>query len=201
MIDVGPVGGTHGGHIVARGHAERAARGPGSVTGRALARAARAPGRAPAARAHAGAIELIGAREHNLKDVDLRVPLGRFVRRHRRQRLGQEHARARGAAARRAQGARPRRRASGRARRVRVPAHQARGRDRPEPDRSHAALGARDLRRRVGRDPQAARADARGARARLRRLALLVQRRRRAAAPTCEGQGALDVEMSFLPDA
>ncbi len=78
MIDVGPVGGHLGGRVVAQGPPGRLLGDPSSVTGRSLAR----PVTLPARRREVGAgafIELRGAREHNLKDVRLRVPAGRLV--------------------------------------------------------------------------------------------------------------------------
>ena len=73
---------------------------PDSITGHFL----RAAAAAPAAAAPRGATKrrrrsrCVGATLHNLKDVDVRLPLGRLVGRHRRVGLGQVHARARRAA-------------------------------------------------------------------------------------------------------
>jgi excinuclease ABC subunit A len=78
LIDIGPGGGRHGGRIVAQGPA-RAVLGSGeSPTAAALARPAPVPAarRPMAGRPH---IELRGARLHNLRDVDVRIPLGCLV--------------------------------------------------------------------------------------------------------------------------
>jgi excinuclease ABC subunit A len=79
VIDVGPVGGHHGGRILAQGSPRALLRDPASVTGRSLSRRWSPPAQRRAVEAATPAIELSGAREHNLKDVDLRVPLARFT--------------------------------------------------------------------------------------------------------------------------
>jgi excinuclease ABC subunit A len=78
MIDVGPFGGHRGGHIVAQGTPAQLLCDARSVTGRSLARPPARPGRSRRSGA-AAKLELIGARQHNLEDVDLCLPLGRFV--------------------------------------------------------------------------------------------------------------------------
>jgi excinuclease ABC subunit A len=76
VIDLGPAGGRHGGHIVAEGPAARVLSDPRSPTARALQESARLdrPKR-PMADAW---LELTGARAHNLRDVTFRVPVGRM---------------------------------------------------------------------------------------------------------------------------
>jgi excinuclease ABC subunit A len=76
VIDLGPAGGRHGGHIVAAGPAAQVLSDPRSPTARALEESARfeRPAR-PMADAW---IALSGARAHNLRDVDFRVPVGRM---------------------------------------------------------------------------------------------------------------------------
>jgi excinuclease ABC subunit A len=78
LVDLGPGGGARGGHIVAEGSPAEVLTNVESPTGRALANEPehRAPLAVP--RGHAF-LELTGAREHNLKSVDIAVPLGRFV--------------------------------------------------------------------------------------------------------------------------
>ncbi|HEX2675765.1 MAG TPA: excinuclease ABC subunit A, partial [Polyangiales bacterium] len=81
MIDVGPVGGQRGGRVVAQGTPSALVADPNSVTGQSLAQPVRLPAqRRPVVNGGKGAfIELLGAREHNLRDVQLRVPLGRLT--------------------------------------------------------------------------------------------------------------------------
>jgi excinuclease ABC subunit A len=76
VIDMGPGAGIHGGHVVAAGPPDAILANPDSLTGaylsgrRAIAvpKRRRPPGR--------DALVLTGCREHNLKDVTLRLPLG-----------------------------------------------------------------------------------------------------------------------------
>jgi excinuclease ABC subunit A len=76
LIDLGPGGGRHGGHIASEGPAARVLSDPNSPTARALEETARLvrPKR-PMADAW---IELSGARANNLRDVSFRVPVGRM---------------------------------------------------------------------------------------------------------------------------
>jgi len=76
VVDMGPGAGTHGGHVVAEGPPSALLEHPDSLTGAYLSgrRAIAVPSR----RRPAGdrALVLTGCREHNLKDVTLRIPLG-----------------------------------------------------------------------------------------------------------------------------
>ncbi len=76
VIDLGPSGGRHGGHVVVEGPAAQVLSDPRSPTARALQETARVdrPKR-PMADAW---LELRGARAHNLRDVTFRVPVGRM---------------------------------------------------------------------------------------------------------------------------
>ena len=80
VIDLGPGAGKLGGRVIATGTAEALMQQPDSLTGRFLANPLRHPLQ-PRRRVAKGdpAIELDGASLHNLKKVDLRVPLGRLV--------------------------------------------------------------------------------------------------------------------------
>jgi excinuclease ABC subunit A len=79
VIDLGPGAGTSGGRVVATGTPEEIERNPASLTGRYLARELQIP--VPRIRRpHTGqSLTIVGAREHNLKDVEVEIPLGLFT--------------------------------------------------------------------------------------------------------------------------
>ncbi len=80
VIDLGPGAGKHGGLVIAEGTVDQVRNSKDSITGRYLRgeleipvpdeRRPRAPGRA---------IRIEGAREHNLRNLDVEIPLGLFV--------------------------------------------------------------------------------------------------------------------------
>ena len=75
IVDVGPGAGLHGGWIVAEGSVEDIKACPESLTGQYLSGAKRIP--VPAKRRKpTGWLKVYGAAENNLKQIDVRVPLG-----------------------------------------------------------------------------------------------------------------------------
>ncbi len=75
IVDVGPGAGIHGGRIVAQGTVEDIKRNPESITGQYLSGVRRIE--IPSVRrTPRGFLTIVGAREHNLKRIDVRVPLG-----------------------------------------------------------------------------------------------------------------------------
>ncbi len=75
IVDIGPGAGEHGGRIVAEGTVEDIIACPESVTGKYLSGELKIP--VPETRrAPSGWLTVAGAAEHNLKNIDVRIPLG-----------------------------------------------------------------------------------------------------------------------------
>ncbi len=80
VIDLGPAAGKHGGEVIASGTVDQIIRTPASMTGKYLAGTMRIP--TPSSRRPIDArraIRIEGAREHNLRNLDVQIPLGVFV--------------------------------------------------------------------------------------------------------------------------
>jgi excinuclease ABC subunit A len=75
LVDLGPGAGEHGGRIVAQGTAGEIERVGESLTGQFLAgtRTIEVPARR---RTPSGYVEILGAAQHNLRDIDVHIPLG-----------------------------------------------------------------------------------------------------------------------------
>jgi excinuclease ABC subunit A len=75
LVDLGPGAGEHGGQIVAQGTAAQVQRVKESLTGQFLsgARTVEVPQRR---RTPNGYVEILGASQHNLRDIDVHIPLG-----------------------------------------------------------------------------------------------------------------------------
>ena len=79
IVDIGPGAGEHGGEVVYSGPVKGITKVKDSLTGQYLAGKKSIP--VPASRRSPGVqwIEVVGAREHNLQNIDVKIPLGCFV--------------------------------------------------------------------------------------------------------------------------
>lgn len=79
VIDIGPGAGVHGGYVLAQGTAEEIAKSDNSITGKYLS--GRMQIAVPKKRRNLTGkyLEIVGATEHNLKNVTVKFPLGNFI--------------------------------------------------------------------------------------------------------------------------
>ncbi len=76
IIDIGPGAGEHGGRVVAQGTAQEIMQVPESVTGQYLSRRKFIPVPAKRRPGNGKFLEIVGAAENNLKNINVRFPLG-----------------------------------------------------------------------------------------------------------------------------
>ncbi len=79
IIDLGPGAGAHGGEVVVTGTPEDVATCPRSITGQYLAGTLSIPIPEKRRKGNGEELRVVGAATHNLKDIDVDIPLGRFV--------------------------------------------------------------------------------------------------------------------------
>lgn len=75
VVDIGPGAGEHGGQVIATGTAENLMKNPNSITGKYLSGEIKIP--VPKTRRKPkGFLKVVGAKENNLKNIDVKVPIG-----------------------------------------------------------------------------------------------------------------------------
>ena len=79
LVDVGPGAGREGGEIVAAGTPEEVMNNKYSLTGKYLTGEEKIEIPEFRRKGNGKKLEIIGAKEHNLKDIDVKIPLGKFV--------------------------------------------------------------------------------------------------------------------------
>ncbi len=79
LLDLGPAAGEHGGEVVAAGPPENILNHPTSLTGAYLSRRKQVPLPGSRREGTGEAIWIRGARQNNLKKIDIRIPLGKFI--------------------------------------------------------------------------------------------------------------------------
>jgi excinuclease ABC subunit A len=79
IIDMGPLAGAHGGEVVATGTVEEIMANPASLTGAYLSGRRQIPLPEERRNGNGARIEIKGAKENNLKNIDVSIPLGKFV--------------------------------------------------------------------------------------------------------------------------
>ena len=79
IVDIGPGAGVNGGHVVAAGTPEEVMNTPGSLTGDYLSGRKKIPVPDHRRTGSGNHLKIFGARENNLKNIDVDIPLGTFT--------------------------------------------------------------------------------------------------------------------------
>jgi excinuclease ABC subunit A len=79
VLDLGPGAGEHGGEVVVAGTIKEILEHPESLTGAYLSGRLKVPVPEKRREGNGKEIQIIGAREHNLKNINVSIPLGRLV--------------------------------------------------------------------------------------------------------------------------
>jgi len=79
LVDIGPKAGTHGGEVVAEGTPEEVMKNPSSLTGKYLKGELCIPVPETRRKGNKKYLEIKGAKENNLKNINVKFPLGKFI--------------------------------------------------------------------------------------------------------------------------
>ena len=79
LVDIGPKAGTHGGEVVAEGTPEEVMKNPNSLTGKYLKGELCIPVPETRRKGNKKNLEIKGAKENNLKNINVKFPLGKFI--------------------------------------------------------------------------------------------------------------------------
>lgn len=79
IVDIGPGAGVHGGEIVAEGNLDEILRNPNSLTGQYLSGKKIIPIPETTREGNGNFIEVVKASENNLKNINAKIPLGKFT--------------------------------------------------------------------------------------------------------------------------
>jgi len=78
IVDLGPGAGVHGGYVVAQGNEKSIMKNKQSITGQYLSKKMEIKIPAERRKGNGKNIKIVGARQYNLKDIDVTIPLGKF---------------------------------------------------------------------------------------------------------------------------
>lgn len=76
IVDIGPGAGIHGGYVVAQGSAQDIMKCPDSLTGKYLSGEMKIEIPQERRKGNGGFLKICGAKENNLKNIDVKIPLG-----------------------------------------------------------------------------------------------------------------------------
>jgi excinuclease ABC subunit A len=79
LLDIGPGAGVHGGQVIAEGTPSQVEKVPASITGKYLRGELKVEVPKSRRKGNGKSLEIKNAREHNLKNLDVKIPLGKLV--------------------------------------------------------------------------------------------------------------------------